>query len=78
MAEETTGRVSLPYLRRWRRKRFKTLRTLEVDSGVSRNTIINLELGRRQANYDTLGKLARGLGITPEQLVNVDPDAPQP
>ena len=68
-----TGRVALPYLAAWRAKLFKTQRALSAESGVSVNTINSLEHGYTRANYSTLGKLARGLGITPEQLVRTNP-----
>lgn len=75
MGKQTTGRVALPYLAAWRRKRFITQRGLADASGVSGNAINALEQGYRQANYATLGKLARALGITPEQLANSNPFA---
>lgn len=75
MIKRSTGRVALPYLVTWRTKQFKTQRMLAANSGVSASAINALERGKQQANYATVGKLARGLGITPEQLVNVNPEA---
>jgi transcriptional regulator with XRE-family HTH domain len=75
MNRRASGRVALPYLSAWRNKRFLTQRGLAEASGISGNTINALEQGYRQANYSTLGKLARALGITPEQLANADPAA---
>lgn len=73
MERGNTGRVALPYLRAWRQKRVMSREALKRASGVSRNTINALELGRTHANYATIGKLATGLGITPEQLIYVKP-----
>lgn len=73
MQEYSTGRVALPYLAAWRAMRLKTQRALSAESGVSANTINDLEHQRTRANYSTVGKLARALGLTPEQLVRENP-----
>jgi DNA-binding XRE family transcriptional regulator len=76
--EEPTGRVALRYLRQYRKKFFKSQGRLAADSGVSKDSISELERGLRRANYETVGRLAKALDLTPHQLVNVNPDAPQP
>jgi transcriptional regulator with XRE-family HTH domain len=70
---ESGGRYQLPFLRAWRRKRFLSIRALQAASGVSTNTIILLESQRSLANPGTVGKLAKALDITPEELVYTDP-----
>lgn len=75
MTQKRTGRVALPYLAAWRTKQFKTQRMLASSSGVSASSINALERGYTQANFATVGKLARGLGISMDQLVHVNPEA---
>lgn len=67
-------------LRRLRRERdFKRSRLAE-ESGVSYDTIARLEQGRTPGPTDsTIEKLARALGVTPEELVGPPEDeAPSP
>lgn len=45
-----------------------TLRDLAELSGVDANTINQVELGHRRARPSTIRKLARGLGVDPEEL----------
>lgn len=70
---ELGARYKLPYLRAWRRKKFMSMRDLKEASGVSTNTLTLLENQRSEANPGTVGKLARGLGITPDELVYTNP-----
>lgn len=71
--QDLGARYKLPYLRAWRRKKFMSMRDLKVASGVSTNTITLLENERSEANPSTVGKLAKGLGITPDELVYTNP-----
>ena len=59
----------LPYLADLRRTRGLTQDRLSVLSGVSRESIYRLEGGKRGAMPDTLGKLARALWVSPEDLI---------
>lgn len=74
MAQRTPGKVALPYLADWRKHRQLTMRALYKASGVSPDTIFNLEHGHRLATYTTVGKLAKGLKITPQVLVQSRPE----
>lgn len=78
MSTPTSGRIALPYLRAWRNARFLTMRDLASVSKVGTRTINELEHGRRQANFATVGRLARALGLTPEQLAWVNPEQAPP
>ena len=59
-------------LRELRRRRVLTLRELEVESGVSYNTIWRIENGYREARPSTIRKLAAALGVEPEDLVKIE------
>jgi transcriptional regulator with XRE-family HTH domain len=68
--------VNVQRLRALRQQRVLTLRELEERSGVAYNTIWHLENGKRGAQPRTLRKLARALGVEPEELVKTGvPDA---
>jgi transcriptional regulator with XRE-family HTH domain len=67
--------VQLPQLRAWRLYKLMSMRALSEASGVSPNTINNVETQQGYARFETVGKLARGLGITPEALVYEQPPA---
>ncbi len=57
-------------LRELRRRRVLTLRELEAVSGVSYATVWRLESGRAtEARPSTIRKLARALGVEPEELI---------
>ena len=57
-------------LRELRRRRVLTLRELEEVSGVSYATVWRLESGRStEARPSTIRKLARALGVEPEELI---------
>jgi DNA-binding Xre family transcriptional regulator len=66
--------VVLPNLRAWRLRKLLSMRDLSERSGVSTNTINALENQQGRARFATLGKLAKGLGITPEQLAYHAPE----
>jgi DNA-binding XRE family transcriptional regulator len=56
-------------LRALREKRFLSHRDLAKGAEVSPTTILNLEAGRVEAQRRTVRKLARALGVEPEELV---------
>ncbi len=64
--------VNTMKLRELRQRRVLTLQELEELSGVSYNTIWRLENGRTGAQPRTIRKLARALGVEPEELVKVE------
>jgi transcriptional regulator with XRE-family HTH domain len=64
--------VNTMKLRELRQRRVLTLHELEERSGVSYNTIWRLENGRTGAQPRTVRKLARALGVEPEELVKVE------
>ncbi len=67
--ERRSVRVPLTNLLDWRSHRGLTQEQLAAKSGLTRLTIYNLETGRARANPVTLGKLARGLGVSIPQLL---------
>lgn len=79
MPRERT-RVALPYLRAWRVKRLVSQDELAARTGLSKSTIVRLESepepnGERQtAILSTVGKLAKALEVTREDLVYRDPE----
>ena len=56
-------------LRELRHRRVLTLGELAEKAGVGRNTIWRLEHGVMGAQPRTIRKLARALGVAPEELV---------
>jgi transcriptional regulator with XRE-family HTH domain len=63
-------------------KRIRTMRGMnQVDlakaSGVSQNTISEIETGRREARPATLGKLAKGLGVDIADFFGEQPYLPK-
>jgi len=65
MSAEINGRR----LRELRVARALSQEDLAARAGVAASTIVNLEQGKRGAQYVTLRKLAGALGIDPEELV---------
>jgi transcriptional regulator with XRE-family HTH domain len=61
--------VDMAKLKELRNRRVLTLHELEELSGVAYNTIWRLENGKTGAQPRTLRKLARALGVEPEELV---------
>ena len=55
-------------LRELREKKGLSQADLAALSGVDRGTIIDLELGRRKPRPSTRRKLAKGLGVRPEEI----------
>ena len=64
--------MNVQRLKTLRQQRVLTLRELEERSGVAYNTIWHLENGKRGAQPRTLRKLARALGVEPEELVQTE------
>lgn len=64
----TDSRNRLPHLQQWRLRKHMTLDKLSVTTGVAKTTLVRLEHGSR-ANSMTVGKLATGLGVTPQELL---------
>ena len=61
--------VNVEKLRELRRRRVLTLEELAEKAGVGRNTVWRLEHGLMGAQPRTVRKLARALGVEPEELV---------
>lgn len=64
-----TVEVDVQKLRELRRRRVLTLGELAEKAGVGRNTVWRLEHGVMGAQPRTVRKLARALGVEPEELV---------
>jgi transcriptional regulator with XRE-family HTH domain len=62
--------VDAAVLRALRRRRVLTMEELAEKAGVGRNTIWRLEHGVMGAQPRTIRKLAKALGVEPEDLVN--------
>ena len=63
------AKVDMVKLRELRQRRVLTLHELEKKSGVSYNTIWRLENRGTGAHPRTIRKLAKALGVDPEELV---------
>ncbi len=63
----------LPYLRTAREARGVGFRELARRTGVSRDTLFELEAGRRGAYKSTVQKFADALGCEPWQLTGINP-----
>ncbi len=66
--------VNMGKLKELRDRRVLTLHELEERSGVAYNTIWRLENGKTGAQPRTIRKLAKALGVEPEELVRVGGD----
>jgi len=55
-------------LKRLRGDKLLTQNQLAEKAGISRDTMNQVERGRQQPTYLTLCKLARALGVEPEEL----------
>jgi HTH-type transcriptional regulator, competence development regulator len=63
--------VNAAMLRELRRRKVLTMEELAEKAGVGRNTIWRLEHGVMGAQPRTIRKLARALGVEPEELVRM-------
>jgi transcriptional regulator with XRE-family HTH domain len=64
--------VDVQRFRELRRRRVLTMDELADKAGVGRNTIWRLEHGVMGAQPRTIRKLARALGVEPEDLVKTE------
>jgi transcriptional regulator with XRE-family HTH domain len=62
--------MRLTRLRELRERAFLTQRELAAKSGIAQATVNRIELGRQEARIGTARKLARGLGVEPQALVD--------
>lgn len=76
MVEPREARVTLPHLRAWRLYRLLSQRDLAAKSDVGASTIIRIEAGGR-ANSLTVHRLARGLGVSADELLQAPPQRAQ-
>jgi transcriptional regulator with XRE-family HTH domain len=67
--------IPLPYLSAWRFRRLLTQQQLGDMAGVQQHTIYRLESRGDKAEFKTIRKIAAALDITPEQLLEVNPDS---
>lgn len=61
--------VDTEKLKELRRRRVLSMRELQELSRVSHNTIWRIETGRQGAHPRTIRKLAKALGVEPEELL---------
>jgi len=74
---DNTG-TPVPHLLAWRKAAFLSQQQLSRLAGVSKYTIMNIEMGKYQgAHNETICKIADALGITPWQLVTELPGEPE-
>lgn len=66
-------RAPVPYLEAWRLHNLLSQAGLAKKAGVGKNTVKRLEDGE-QANLLTIHKIARGLEITVDRLLNEKPN----
>ena len=66
-------RYKLVHLRAWRERKHLTQEKLSQLAGMGKSTVTRLETGKNEANGITVEKLADGLGITRDQLLNKEP-----
>jgi predicted transcriptional regulator len=75
MGTHTLVRIDGEKLRRLRERRLWLIGDLAEKSGVHRNLISTYENGKSGAHPDTIRKLARALGVEPQELVQGGDDA---
>jgi transcriptional regulator with XRE-family HTH domain len=75
MGTPTLMRIDGEKLRRLRERRLWLIGDLAEQSGVHRNLISTYEHGKSGAHPDTIRKLARALGVEPQELVQGGEDA---
>lgn len=69
--------MELPRLRGFRERAFLTQADLAEKSGVAETTINRLENSRHGARISTARKLAVALGISPQELIAEEAQAPK-
>ena len=75
MGTHTLMRIDGEKLRTLRESRLWLIGDLAEKSGVHRNLISTYENGKSGAHPDTIRKLARALGVEPQELVQGGDDA---
>ena len=75
MGTQTQMRIDGEKLRSLRERRLWLIGDLAEKSGVHRNLISTYENGKSGAHPDTIRKLARALGVEPQELVQGGDDA---
>lgn len=66
------------FIQAWRKHRGMTTVDLAERAGVSRTTLHQIEAGHRRYNESMLARLALPLGVSPIDLINSDPENPDP
>jgi transcriptional regulator with XRE-family HTH domain len=56
-------------LREWRVERLLSLTSLAAQAGITKKTLIDLELGRRRPHYQTIAALCQVLNVAPGEVV---------
>jgi len=72
---DNKGRVELKNLGAWRQVKGLTQEELAERAGINRTTLYRPENRRNFAYALTIKRLARGLGVTTQALVNDEPRA---
>lgn len=65
--------VALPHLKAWREYKVLSPGMLAKAAGITSTSITNYEHNRFNAKAENVHKLAKALGISPEQLVYEEP-----
>lgn len=56
------------HLREWRQRRALSQRDLAALAGMTQQSVTRIETGRQDARPSTIRKLAKALGVKPEEL----------
>jgi transcriptional regulator with XRE-family HTH domain len=59
----------LKTLREWRVERLLSLTSLAAQAGITKKTLIDLELGRRRPHYETMAALCQVLNVAPAEVI---------
>lgn len=60
--------MRLKSLREWRMERLMSVRELAHSARVTHKTVIDLEHGRRRANYETMRGISQALGVAATEI----------
>jgi len=55
-------------LREWRVRRMLSIRQLAADARVTPKTLMDLELGRRTAQFGTMRRIAEAIGVPAHEI----------
>jgi len=72
----TAGRQNGIKIRLMRVEREISVQDFAARAGISRRTLVNIELRRKAASVDTLVKIARVFGVPVDELIDKDRDEP--